>query len=326
MNDRRSEAETGVFSTEDPVLYEAAIQPWELSVDMRRSSLFRCEIRYLRLDGMTVYRDRYDHDMRLQGMTPPNTLTIALPNGGLTDDSAFWGRSIDPNGVYPTFCSEIDSVTAQNHDQYIILIDTDFDHGPEFDEIFDRFDTRKGPLLLASECRRRLQHLCCSALSLTADVDTRNAEFLHSGLRFEMIRAICETFLDGPSVDCLIVGQREISAISTMFEFMMSHYEPVTTVGHVCSATGINERTLERAVRAKFDCTVHSFLRRQRMHEARRRLLFSDRQKTSVTEIAYELGFFDCGRFAGDYRRRFGELPSSTLHNSKIDKVEPLFV
>jgi AraC family transcriptional regulator, ethanolamine operon transcriptional activator len=110
-----------------------------------------------------------------------------------------------------------------------------------------------------------------------------------------------------------------------MFEYLKAESEPVSSVGQLCIEAGINERTLERAVRAKFDCTVQSLLRRLRMHEARRRLLLTDRQNSTVTEIAYELGFYDCGRFAGDYRRQFGELPSHTLKIPKAGAIEPLF-
>jgi len=36
-----------------------------------------------------------------------------------------------------------------------------------------------------------------------------------------------------------------------------------------------------------------------------------------VKEIAIEHGFVELGRFAGDYRRMFGELPSETLQRQR---------
>ncbi|MBL8254627.1 MAG: helix-turn-helix domain-containing protein [Candidatus Competibacter sp.] len=49
------------------------------------------------------------------------------------------------------------------------------------------------------------------------------------------------------------------------------------------------------------------------MHEIRRRLLTSCRKDASVADIAHHQGFYELGRFASDYQRLFGELPSQTL-------------
>jgi AraC-like DNA-binding protein len=51
----------------------------------------------------------------------------------------------------------------------------------------------------------------------------------------------------------------------------------------------------------------------RRMRQARKNLRESDRTKTTVTEIAARWGFWNFGRFAGEYRGIFGELPSATL-------------
>jgi AraC-like DNA-binding protein len=109
-----------------------------------------------------------------------------------------------------------------------------------------------------------------------------------------------------------------------MFDFVASSEDPAVSVQWLCNAAGIHERTLERAVRAKFDCTVQDLLRRRRFHEARRKLLFADPGATTVTRISYELGFYDGGRFAKDYHSCFGEFPSQTLKSPPIERVEPL--
>ena len=55
------------------------------------------------------------------------------------------------------------------------------------------------------------------------------------------------------------------------------------------------------------------FLRRYRMNGAHRELRAADPDATTVTRIASGWGFREVGRFAGDYRRMFGEQPSETL-------------
>lgn len=315
----------GKFSTSEAVLFEEAIEPWELTVDLSRSGRFQCDIQFVRMEGITLYRDRYAYDMRLQGMTPPNTLTIGIPIGGITDESAFWGKAIDPNGIYPTFHREIDSRTAVGHDQFVILIDTEFTGDAMLGEIIDFFSSITPPIFFQPTRLRNLSNVCHSLLAHTNEPSVIDNSYLVSDLRFSLISAIWDAVFENPTARGVVLGRRENRAISMMYEVLLSNNKAPMTVSQVCSQTGINERTLERAVRAKFDCTVQDLLRRRRMHEARRQLLYSGSDKSSVTQVSYSLGFHDGGRFARDYRRMFGEYPSETLQRKPVKAVRLFF-
>jgi len=49
------------------------------------------------------------------------------------------------------------------------------------------------------------------------------------------------------------------------------------------------------------------------MHLARRALRNADAERTTVTEIASDYGFWEFGRFSVAYRSLFGESPSTAL-------------
>jgi AraC family ethanolamine operon transcriptional activator len=81
----------------------------------------------------------------------------------------------------------------------------------------------------------------------------------------------------------------------------------------LCAEIGVSQRTLEYAFRERLGTSPMEFIRRLRMHTARRALLAAQPGGTTVTEIAMTLGFYQLGRFAAEYRASFGELPSATL-------------
>ena len=84
----------------------------------------------------------------------------------------------------------------------------------------------------------------------------------------------------------------------------------------VCRATGVSWRTLNYAFRELFDVTPKQYLQATRLHGVRKELCQGDPGST-VTDIANRWGFWHTGKFAADYRRHFGELPSETLRHSR---------
>ncbi len=77
-------------------------------------------------------------------------------------------------------------------------------------------------------------------------------------------------------------------------------------------AAGVNVRTLQLAFSRQFGLTPMQYVRQVRLNLAHFRLL-SGGANAAVTDIALELGFMHLGRFAVEYRRRFGQSPRATL-------------
>ncbi len=313
--------EAGTFATDEPSLYEAAIRPWELTVDLRHATSFRCDLSYLKLDGITLYRDRYAAPMRLQGVTPPGVLTLGLPVGGLSENSAFWGSTLDARGVYGTFYGELDSTTAAAHDQFIVLIDTESPGACA--DIVAHFAGRRrdAPLMLPPGAAFALRARCQRLLDAAARLPPGRHPAVAAALRDDLLAALTALLPAGAAAPGPL-GSREQSAIAALYAYLAAAPDPAVPVARICRDAGIGERTLERAVRARFDCTVQQLLRRRRFHEARRRLLAAEAGEATVTGVAYDLGFYDGGRFARDYRGLFGEMPSGTLRRGKRDAVE----
>jgi AraC-like DNA-binding protein len=84
-------------------------------------------------------------------------------------------------------------------------------------------------------------------------------------------------------------------------------------ISELCSSIGVASRTLRTCCQEQLGMGPKRYLLLRRMHLARRALRESDPAATTVTEIATRYGFWQLGRFSGEYRSVFGELPSTTL-------------
>src|SRR5215470_946168 len=87
--------------------------------------------------------------------------------------------------------------------------------------------------------------------------------------------------------------------------------EPVR-LDAIAAVAGVRPRTLEAHFRLYLGAAPLGWVRRMRLQRARQQLLGAS-DEASVTRVAVANGFGQLGRFAAQYRRQFGELPSDTL-------------
>jgi transcriptional regulator GlxA family with amidase domain len=77
----------------------------------------------------------------------------------------------------------------------------------------------------------------------------------------------------------------------------------------------VSTRLLQAGFRDHLGLSPTQFLRQVRLRHVRADLTGSDPAgRPMVAEVAHRWGFTHLGRFAQDYRARYGESPSQTLH------------
>lgn len=91
-------------------------------------------------------------------------------------------------------------------------------------------------------------------------------------------------------------------------------------VADLCLATGASERTLRSAFGNVYGMGPNRLLKLRRINQVRRELEHGG-EHTLVSEVAQRHGFWDLGRFAGDYKRVVGESPSQTLRRARLALV-----
>lgn len=99
-------------------------------------------------------------------------------------------------------------------------------------------------------------------------------------------------------------------------EFIRANLAQPLSLETIAEQAGISVRTLHAGFQTYRNTTPLNYLRDLRLARAREDLL---QGKDAVTEVALRWGFSHLGRFAQDYKRRFGESPSTTR-----ERVSPI--
>lgn len=94
-------------------------------------------------------------------------------------------------------------------------------------------------------------------------------------------------------------------------EFMAQHFSAPMLLQDVASAAGVSVRTLSDGFRHFRATSPMNHLKALRLDFARASILAAPGE-VSIAGIAMDCGFTHLGRFASDYRQRFGESPSDT--------------
>ncbi len=103
-------------------------------------------------------------------------------------------------------------------------------------------------------------------------------------------------------------------ATRTATDFIESHLDQPLSASAVASAAGLSARTLQVASRSELQTTPTAYIRGRRLERARADLASASYcGAATVTGIATRWGISHLGRFATEYRARFGESPSQTL-------------
>ncbi len=112
----------------------------------------------------------------------------------------------------------------------------------------------------------------------------------------------------------LTVSRRQL--ISVAVQLIEECPEKSLSVKVLSQNVGVSERTLRSAFVEYLGMPPLKYLTLRRLHHARKLLQRAAPEELTVSGTAALLGFWDFGRFAGTYRRLFGELPSATLQRS----------
>jgi len=159
-----------------------------------------------------------------------------------------------------------------------------------------------------AELRRLLPRVFAPPNAGAARTPADEIDALESQIAEELVVLVAEARCDPKP---LPLSDRSY-AVTKAVSYILDHAKEAVTVSEVCEATGVSWRTLDRAFKEKLGASPKSCISGVRLRGVRKELLEAD-PKARVGDIANQWGYWHMGDFAMNYRREFGELPSTTL-------------
>jgi len=115
------------------------------------------------------------------------------------------------------------------------------------------------------------------------------------------------------------VGRSQI--VRRVEDFFRHHRGEPLSIAQLSSVAGVSERSLRNAFYDVYTTSPKRYLKLLQLHQVRRALRSVTSEKGTVTDVATLHGFYELGRFAGEYKALFGEAPSQTLHKARTRKI-----
>jgi AraC-like DNA-binding protein len=156
-------------------------------------------------------------------------------------------------------------------------------------------------------------HLAKTAPDILAKPEVARA--IEEALVEAMILCVTEGHSDGVRN----VHRHRATVMRRLEEVLTSTPDRPLYMPQLCTTVGASYTRLHDCCQEYLGMSPKHYLWLRRMHLVRRVLRRADAEKTTVTEIATDYGFWELGRFAVAYRSLFGESPSAALRRPPED-------
>jgi AraC family ethanolamine operon transcriptional activator len=298
----------GVLRGADIHAYEAAVKgSWDAAFVQLSGGHLNASIDFLAGDRFVLYREGWSQRLHTTGVLRPGTIALGIParSGG---EALWWGSALLPGWIpFARSPRELELVTQPGENITVLLADE-----AHFDQTFERLSGldsnrvfRNGQALVtAPESVARL-------LARWNDVIAASAgrERFPVGLP-ELIDAMLDELRIPDRVH--LSGSLKAGVYrKVLHEASRSNF--ATSVPEICTRLRISRRAVEYAFKENLGLPPHTYFTLRRLDLCKHALEEAEPTRASVTTIAVLHGFHELGRFAGIYRRQFGELPSESL-------------
>lgn len=121
-----------------------------------------------------------------------------------------------------------------------------------------------------------------------------------------------------PTSKSSILQIDDINRLQLAKEVMIENIASPPTLAKLAKTVGLNEKKIKQGFRELFGTTVYGFLREYRMEQAK---LMFDRDKDSVSDVSYSVGYSNISHFSTLFKTHYGVLPGEYLKTVRQNEV-----
>lgn len=306
----------GHIKVEDLSAWEKSTAPWDLVAEPLDGFMnFENHKFYIRTPSIVLYRECFITGLHLHGLSPPQMLALTIPlhPGPRT---AYWKRQPARHEVLAALDGGLDVVVEAGDENLTLLVSLELllrelpgDHLSNLLAFGANRTVRASPAIIRAFTVWQEQTLDAAMQQPDA---LRNSAVL-CAIEQDLLRLLAELSATGP--DLPVSNERRMGhrGLKKALEYIHCAPGEHVTIPELCAVACVSQRTLEYAFKDALGLSPRNYLRRRRLHAARRGLLDGIPGHDRVGDIAIQHGFLHLGRFSADYQTLFGELPSQTL-------------
>ncbi|MBE9539677.1 MAG: AraC family transcriptional regulator [Proteobacteria bacterium] len=311
-------ARRGILETRDPCLCEQHSGSWDLCIAPRDNSEFHNRKDYLVTPGITIYRDKYAGAVQITGALAEGLIALILPAQG-EGESRYFSKTARTGYIPATESTGVAGHFGALEEHIIVLFKLPFLEQVIPPQLLEPL-LRSGKehwLPVSASGRKKLVTWLVDLLQQTEQnpqiMTNQRAIF---ELEKDCVNHLIQTMVvpeDGATPPSAFIRHR---GFKKAVELLSSRIGPGYTIPELCRIAGVSQRTLEYAFLENIGTSPVRFVKIQRYHRLRRELILTSPAEARIQDLAMNLGLYQLGRVAREYRELFGETPSSTLRRT----------
>ncbi|QAS82798.1 helix-turn-helix domain-containing protein (plasmid) [Rhizobium acidisoli] len=299
-----------------------AINGWQLECLQLSEGPFESHLFQTRFEHLQLIRERTNRALLKRGAGWAGSVVFSLPLAA-SGDGWTGGRPIAyPSGLLADGQDLPELVTPVELDLVCIALDRQW---------FALQADALGHAALAQRLRRqeilvippsRLHLLQALFRELFCEISQRPAVLGFENARREIQNAIIEHIVEALAASVSVEPREDTPRKTTADRaraLALADASETLDIGGICRRLSVSRRHLQNCFLSSYGQSATHVLRAIRLNGVRRELRHHAQLgvRVSIGDIAARWGFWHWSRFAEDYRKHFGELPSATVRDGK---------
>jgi AraC family ethanolamine operon transcriptional activator len=306
--------------TDDFEQQAALLKGWNQDYLQISSGNFNGYVSQIHLRDVHIFLEYTGQSLYQRGETA-NTITIGLP---LNHQSGmFCGSQCSPNTLHVYSGHDgFEFISAKRMLVGVISV--------QADSLLERLSADHAQLVRQRTSQAQLLtvapqtwDMLCHFMLAVFDLLKHRPELLQrpgfsSVLRNAALAVVADSLTEESGLGSLPIHSKTWDTIAEVRDLVIHTGDAPLSVADLCQQLGMSRRSLQYHFEHALDMSPIAFLRAERLNGVRKML----KTANSVTEAATHWGFWHFGHFAQEYRKMFGELPSSTFRRYHGDSTE----